>query len=333
MSTEIPQSRKINIEPASTEELRAAFLVEGEADTDKTTDNTAANEAYNKALQEELERQKKLDGKNRTKNMTKFVLVAGGVATVGAGGAVVASEISASANHPIVPQVETAQPTHSAGDILPTAQATSGALDLSTSSPSPANTTPLETAPVLTPAEKIKQSLEIPVGLAPLELGKKLAADISAWEMAGASQELIDKWDVHMTIEQYTAKVAADQADTYKTAIFGDTTDPAILALVDKITKENADNLYVYMTTAGSNDPENVESFTTATRVESLVSSSEHNGVVSVTVNSYGENNGDKNNYGRLNHIPTKIPSVIHASFTPLPNKTMQVTALSVSSR
>jgi hypothetical protein len=148
MSTEIPQSRKINIEPASTEELRAAFLIDGEANVDKTSDNTAANEAYNNALKEELERQEKLDGKNRTKNMTKFALIGAGVAALGIGGAVTVNEMAANANHTSAPQEHPAQPSHIAGDILPTAQPTSGTLDLPSSSPSPAGTTALETAPV-----------------------------------------------------------------------------------------------------------------------------------------------------------------------------------------
>ena len=333
MSTEIPQSRKINIEPASTEELRAAFLVDGEADIHKTSDNTAANEAYNKALQEELERQKKLDGKNRTKNMTKFVLIGAGVATVGVGGAVVASEIGANANHTATPQEQAAQPTHSAGDILPTAQSTSSTLDLPSSSPSPSS---IDTA--VKPG-----NYELKVGLEPAAVGYNVTGLVDSWGMKGTAPGLGGTDEVLRTpLKTYAQKKAAQNTQEMAPKILGPNylqkmaSNPNIASFVSKQEAADATDIEAFVHTDNTGlserdaNPNNEEAWKRTTTFES-VKSSTHNPDGSTTdIYAIQETNNAYMNIYKSVVTDTKIDELLTVTYKPL-GDTLDITDITIT--
>lgn len=137
------------------------------------------------------------------------------------------------------------------------AQPTAGVLEPSPSSP--ANITPLETAPVLSEHEQAVAALEIEAGQDQEQLSKSFIDLMAKWNMAGAedanASEMIDQGYSGNERETYAGKIAAEQKEIYAEAIFGEDwqSNEKVQGFITKQEGVNAGILARHIITA--NDP------------------------------------------------------------------------------
>lgn len=206
-----------------------------------------------------------------------------------------------------------------------------------TQSPMTANASssaPQTAAPVPTdPKVALSKSLAIPAGLSPVDLAKKIAEDISMWQMAGATPALYKSWDPSLSVEDYTNKTANDQADTYATALFGPgyASKPKILEFVHKQISMNAGNLNAYIRTfdAKANTTNKVP-YSIHSEVLSVVESTTNGDSTTLSLNWRETNNGNMNMIGPSHGLPSVVDSVAHIT-TKTNGSTEQLEAISFS--
>ena len=308
MSTELPDYRKLNVEPATTEELRARY------NTEKTEDDSHEDyqEAYNRALEQE---EVTTGNSSRASQIRKLALIAGGALGVGVAAMAGANAIG-NASGDRTPTV-TANPTNS-GDALPTASASpDSTLNLPPASPSPSSTAALETQP----AVEASNGIEIKTGLSNEQLGTVLIDRLSDWGMAGATKEVGDNRDiganVTLSLEEYVDKVVNEKHAEFVAELLPSNyaDDPALKQFADGMKKNMRTNTLRYLQTDGgpSLNPKNKEAWNSTATFEGVVKAETIDDSRSLVINFTEQNNADKNLFG--NGVPT-IPVKGKASFT-----------------
>lgn len=168
----------------------------------------------------------------------------------------------------------------------------------------PAPTQPVATgevttskSPELSKEEKIK-ALELKVDQPNEALATDIVNKISAWHMAGATPENYKSRDITLTVEDYAAKIAAEQGEAYATAIFGANyaANPQLANYVDAMIKINARNIVYYIKTFDPKlDPANIEPFKQVMIVDNLVSATPTANGLNLVINYHQETNEGKN--------------------------------------
>lgn len=283
MSTEVPSPRKLNVEPATAEEIRAKY-------------NTEANEdgTYDDATYEGQLTQEKEVSLTRAQQMRRLLLIGG--ATLGVGvTAMVSANLMGNAAAEKGPG---AQPeTTSSAGVVPGTNET--AAPLASTEPSPANTVPLETAKPVETAPSLALSVE---KYADKDLlAKAIVEDrINAWHMAGATKEKQESYYTRPTAwtQAEFAAEAEKESTPYIESLF--TSDwssrPGTVKFIQRMKAMNAQTMYLNAATGEfSSDPDNVEAYAIDLNVTSVneLTSTDGNRLLEVTFNV--EDNSERN--------------------------------------
>ncbi len=214
MSVETPKPNLNNNDQYSDVDTPSADQLSNAFNPDHRTPATT------RYIEERVDNEDQDSYENRKRRRTGLVFggIALGVGLVGVGGFVAVDHMSK--------QQEQPAPNDNGESILPgqeaSAQPTAGVLEPSPSSP--ANITPLETAPVQSTHEQAVAALEIEAGQDQEQISQSLIDRISKWDMAGSDEaQIMTMLDQGYAGEReiYADKIAAEQKEIYAEAIFG----------------------------------------------------------------------------------------------------------------
>lgn len=291
MSTEVPSPRKLNVEPATAEEIRAKY-------------NTEANEdgTYDDATYEGQLTQEKEVSLTRAQQMRRLLLIGG--ATLGVGvTAMVSANLMGNAAAEKGPGVQ--PESTSSADTTPGANETTAPVASAEPSPlaSPTNTTPLETAKPIETTPTLELSVDKYAdkdALAKAILEERM----SAWYMEGTTEENQESYYTRPEPWAYSEYVASAEKKSvpYIESLFTDdwSAHPETVEFIQRAKDMNAQSMFLNLATSkfGGN-PENIEPYAVNLNVTSVQEAISENGnrllIIDYVTNDNTElNNADK---------------------------------------
>ncbi len=130
------------------------------------------------------------------------------------------------------------------------------------------------TAPATSQAKAVTvQSVQIPTGLTPDQIGEAFIGRISDWDMAGATPENRDAWYAAGGTDAYALQIAAKNGAIYAEALFGKNwqSDPKISRYVlgngqpnSSAEASNADVIQLWFDTSTGMDKRDLQAFKTS---------------------------------------------------------------------
>jgi hypothetical protein len=146
------------------------------------------------------------------------------------------------------------------------------------------------------------QSLEIPTGLAPDQLGSTIAQRLSQWEMAGATPDIRTAYVKSGGSFDYLTSVAEQNGSTFADALFvpGYESKPDLSIYIANKTKSNANSLENWAKTTLAPTSADKEPFSRSMTANSTSVTSQSDGTTQLAIDATEYDNASQNHIGQI---------------------------------